>query len=84
MLNRWAGAKIVEMVGGTKIVEMVGGQRFGVFGGDVVFPFGGRAVGTLIVFEHDLPVAFTDGAEVEVLVVEIRAVEFVLLAVPDV
>ena len=27
MLNRWVGAKIVEMVGGTKIVEMVGGHK---------------------------------------------------------
>ena len=27
LLNRWAGTKIVEMVGGTKIVEKVGGHK---------------------------------------------------------
>lgn len=67
-----------------EVEEEVFCEGFGVFGGDVIAPFRGGAFGAFFVFEHDLPIAIADGAEVVVLVVEVGAVEFVLLAVPDV
>jgi len=67
-----------------EVIELVSFQRSGIFFCDVVSPLCSCAVRAFFVLQHDLPIAFANGTEVKVLVVEVGTVELGLFAVPDV